>query len=128
MNNPIAVLKNKMVKWLRDIEIKDMEEDEQEKYANYESRMTTLTPEGREKYAPVFARFTAGKGTKKEFDKTMISEEWYEFYKNTRKVWSDAIKDKNQNKWIHEGWMEWAETFWRSIEKEEGEDCCRPRR
>ena len=46
---PIAVLKNKMAKWVRDIKIKDMEEDEQEKYANYESikLKTTLTPEGR---------------------------------------------------------------------------------
>ena len=38
-----------------------------------------------------------------------MSEEGYEFYKHTRKVWSDAIKDKKQNKWIHEGWMEWSE-------------------
>ena len=103
---PIAVLKNKIAKWLRDNEIKDMEEDKQEKYANYESLKTTLTPEGREKYAPVFARFAAGKGTNREFGKTMMSEEGYEFYKNTRKVWSDAIKDEKQNKWIHEGWME----------------------
>ena len=48
------------------------------------------------------------KGTKREFGKTMMSEEGYEFYKNARKVWSDAIKNEKQNKWIHEGWMEWS--------------------
>ena len=83
-----------MAKWVRGIKIKDMEEEEQEKYDNYESLKTTLTPEGREKDAPVIAQFTAGKGTKREFGKTMMSEEGYDFYKNTRKVWSDAIKDK----------------------------------
>ena len=80
-----------------------MGREEQEKYAAHK---TLGTPKERMKYAPITTKFK--RNTKREFGKSMVSEEGHTYYAMAKTNWQIALSDKQQVEWIEDGWYKWA--------------------
>ena len=81
-------IKNHNDSWACAFDMKGIGREEQEKYVAYK---ILSTPEERMKYAPITTKFK--KNTKREFGKSMVSEEGHKYYAMAKKNWQIALGD-----------------------------------
>ena len=107
---PAFILKNQEKKWSQDIKIAAMDEEERKKFRDYKGLYKDLSPEDREKYAPIRSFFTTRKGVKREFGRVMLNEEGHNFCGKAKKTWKAVFYGEEMVEWITESWMTWVET------------------
>lgn len=100
----ITLIKNHEPTWERDHLKMTLEEDELEKYDNYQDLENT---EELNKYSPRTPRFSAGIGVKRTFGSVMWNEEGVSFYDKTCKVWKNAFMNREIWEWMCRGWNAW---------------------